>query len=704
MPSSFPRLRDDATVNPFPGADKSTWSRNFSEALHYATALPKPVTDTIAVYVVHPKSYLTRSRASHDIEYQLKDDVITVDPYDHSVITVTVHGFAGGPGEYNERIRSAFDAPIRRDAVDDRTLPALVTGVDDAGQPSAYLTTREPVASAKLSNLIDITDEALRRADGRRGYSLEDDLATFGQHETTLHAVLDRHLVETDAGRRQVRHVVDLTAIKGANRSRARQLLFELTMKDVIYGIERNRLGIEGTGRVADPTIWVPAFANQLRVAFDQPEHPLHQMAVKAQQVATVNMQIIVGTESADDFHNQVFDPNRVDHRRPPLDYDVLEKSESDMRAVLRALKHNGWMTEETRAWLAGEGPDPDRVPSEDFVSGRDRRDRALYAATFPQNPEQAAVVRHVLGEPARSATNQDHMRNRLRMLSSAISAGYRHRWNPRVFDGLLPAKFLKDGKNLTGIPEWYSVLDGLQTAHSDSELLDFVTTRGIHWLAEFEIIEADRGSMEAQSREGADANGDTLADKKVRRSATNARTAMLANPDRAVALLRELAHAANTGERPRQIDDDGQPIPGTIADKWWFDQVFPKAKGRRRPKRNWEPSTDATEPQEPPPNPLATLIAARSDLYAMVAHLLPTDMTECFRRVQELLDAAKAANRVPLGDVTDDEASGLMEALSALHADLQALISTISLMRVSEVQVQESSCARFLTEGADQG
>ncbi|MCC3762664.1 hypothetical protein K3N28_06225 [Glycomyces sp. TRM65418] len=695
---------DSTSSNPFPGADKQVWSRNFSNALHVATGLPLAITDTVAVYVVHPKTYLTRARASQAFEYQLRDDVVAVDLYGHKIIEVTVHGFAGGPGEYNERIRSAFDAPIRRNAVDARTLPALVTGVDENGKPSAYLTTSQSVDSTKLSNLIDITDEALRRADGRRGYSLQDDLATFGQHETTLHAVLDRHLRETDdAGHTQVRHVIDLTAIKGANRSRARQLLFDLSMKDVVYGVERNRLGLEGHGRIADPTVWVPAFANQIKLAFEQSQHPLHQTAVKAAAVATVKMQIIVGTESGDDFHNQVFDPNRVDHRRPPLDYDVLDKSESDMRAVLRELKQRGWLTEAARAWLAGEGPDPQSYPDEDFVSARDRRDCELYAAAFPQDPDKAAAVRHVLGEPARTHTTQDHMRNRLRMLSSAISAGYRHRWNPRVIDGLRPAKFLKQGGNLTEVPAWRSVLDELQHTPKDDLLHEFLTTRGIHWLAEFEIIEADRGSMEAQSREGEDVNGDTLTDKKVRRSAINARAAMLANPTRAIALLRELARAANEGDRPRQIDTDGQVSPGTVADKWWFDQTFPKFKGRRRPKLDWETSTDPTEPQAPPPNPLANLMQARSDLYTMVTDVLPNDMVDGFKRVQEVLNNATNAERIPLADAPEEEFSALLEALSVLSTDLQTLTSAVTSMRFTGLELKDSACERYLTRGADQ-
>ena len=59
-------------------------------------------------------------------------------------------------------------------------------------------------------------------------------------------------------------------------------------------------------------------------------------IARRAAKVAVVPMQIIIGAGDLVEFHNTVYDPNRVDHRRPPLDYTTAEKAASDLRALLR--------------------------------------------------------------------------------------------------------------------------------------------------------------------------------------------------------------------------------------------------------------------------------------------------------------------------------------------------------------------------------
>jgi hypothetical protein len=91
---------------------------------------------------------------------------------------------------------------------------------------------------------------------------------------------------------------------------------------------------------------------------------------------------------------------------------------------VLRDARKYGLINEEERAWPAGEGPDPHRVPDEDAITARDRRDRALFAIVFPRDSERAKAVRRVLGEPARTSTSKDHVWHRLRMVSSAVGEG----------------------------------------------------------------------------------------------------------------------------------------------------------------------------------------------------------------------------------------------------------------------------------------
>ncbi|MFJ9461643.1 hypothetical protein ACIRST_42055 [Kitasatospora sp. NPDC101447] len=689
------------TANPYPGADKGNWTKAFSDALALATGLPLEITDGIAPYVVRPKDFLTRTGGA----YQLRPGVITVDPGTGlQVLNVTVHGFTGAPGEYNERIRGSFHSPTRPNPDPIRMLPRLTTGTGTDGRALPYLATAHPVPANTLSSLIGVMESALNDADGSRGYKLTDDIRTYGQNESTLHAVLLRTVAE-NGSEAKVRRVLDLTAIKGANRSRARLGLFGLSAKDIVFGVDRAKLVAlpesgEYPARIADPAVWVPAFAESIRAAYTDERHPLHEVALNAEKVATVQIGIIVGTAHPDEFHNVVFDPNRADHRRPPLGYSLAEKAASDMRAVLRDAKANGWLTESERAWLAGEGADTFAHEGEDLVTARDRRDRTLFAVVFPEDPDRIKAVARVLGEPKRSYTGKDHVANRLRMVSAVANAGYRYRWNPRVLDGLLGSTFIKTNGQLA-LPAWREALDkGIE----DQDVLhEFLTTRGIHWLAEYKIIDADRGSIGAQAGghdNDPEDQAETAADRKIRRSTISARGAMLAKPRRAVALMRELAEAANENRDPRAVDNDGVPLDGTVADKHWFDEQFPKTAKKKTPLKGRDSETDSSNPGKPDPTPQEALAEARSTFYSEATNHAPRAAVDLLEAAREFIAAAQhAGQNVTLAD--DEERGAIVQALVAAQSDIQNLLGTVAMMQFSLGHVQESQAEKFLTEAS---
>lgn len=695
---------DMPSVNPFPGADKGNWTQLFSEALAAATGLPLEITDGIAPYVVRPKDFLTRAGGDG---YRLKPSVITEDTGTKlRVLNVTAHGFTGTPGEYNERIRGAFHSPTRPFPDPTRMLPRLTTGTDAEGKSLPFLTTDQPVPTNTLSSLISVMEDALSDADGSRGYKLREDLSVYGQNETTLHAPLLRTIEENHTVEPTVRRVLDLTAIKGANRSRARLDLFGLSAKDIVFGVDSANLelpqGSEYPARIADPAVWVPAFADSMRIAYGDDRHPQHQDALNAAQVATVPLQIIVGTVHPDEFHNVVFDPNRADHRRPPLGYSLAEKAASDLRAVLRDAKAKGWMSEGERAWLAGEGTDP-KGRDDDLVAGRDRRDRALFAAAFPENTDRAKAVARVLGEPARSYTGKDHVAHRLRMVSAAIGEGYQYRWNPRVLDGQLASTFIKNRERLN-LPEW---LEALGQGLADNKVLkEFLISRGIHWLAEHKIIDADRGSMGAQAGghdNDPDDQAETANDRRIRRSTISAREAMLLQPQRTVALMVELATAVNEGRQPRQIDTDNKFVDGTVADKHWFDAHFPKTVNRRRSTKGRGSETDSSNPSKPDPTPQELLAQARAEFYSQAAIHTPTAVVELLNTARGLVDAAQNAGQTAaLGGVTEDELGAITQALTFAKNDLQNLIASVTEMRYGRVHIEDSLTEKFLTEAGD--
>ncbi|MEZ7132646.1 hypothetical protein ACBR40_45550 [Nonomuraea sp. AD125B] len=693
--------------NPFPGADKREWTDRLSTALAAEMNLPLHITNAIAAYFVHPKDLLTKPRG--DSRYWLRPEAITREG-SLKILNGTVHGFAGSPSEYNERIRSAFHSPVRPGADPLLMLPALETG-HLAGRPAPFLTT-SPVTPNHLASLLETMESALDQADGDRGYRLAEDVATHGQQTQTLHVPLVRRIHEEGSGDAGERSVVDLMSIRGANRSRARLTLHGLKARDIVFGIRpqemlRNKNKQDGAWLddpiSADPYYWVPILADLLREIYADPGHSEHEAVRRAARVATVPFQLVIGADDLSSFHNAVFDPNRVDHRRPPLDYGLADKAASDVRALLRELTTAGRLTEANRAWLAGEGPDPSPRPGESPVDARDRRDIALFNAVFPEDTADRALVREVIGEPAPYATGRRHVENRTRMISAVISDGYSQRWNPRVLDGLLPAGAIKNGGFRASPDSWSTLLERAEKGDSDA-LETFLVTRGIHWLAEHKIVEADRGSMGAQAQDGTEGEKNA---PRIRRGGVNVRAALLLAPVRAIALMRELAHATNTGALPRQIDEQGCPIPGTVATRTWFDadDVFPKT-GTRRPKKPTPSPEPGDAPAQPDPTPQELVLRALTDFQAVVALGLPTQVAGAIQAARELHDKATGAGlpAFPV-NVADTVIPVLIDALNALRTDVKGLSTLLIALQGGTADIDDfnSACMTYLNRAADQ-
>jgi hypothetical protein len=251
--SSIEGPNEGSASNPFPGADTKDWTAKFSQALSAATGLPLIITDSIAVGVVKPKRYLPLRNGVRVLRPEcLSQDQAT----GLLTLEVEMHGFMGTPGEFNERIRRSFTSVLRPDADPKRTLPQLTT-LDIDGKYVSAMTTTDSVNVDRQSALLEVMEQALDDADGERGYRLDEDMQAYGQIEPTLHAVLFRRIRQPG----HVRTLVDLTAIRGANRSRARLKSHGLTVSDVVFGLQPETLGLSSDiggierPRIADPSL-----------------------------------------------------------------------------------------------------------------------------------------------------------------------------------------------------------------------------------------------------------------------------------------------------------------------------------------------------------------------------------------------------------------------------------------------------------------
>lgn len=705
-------MEDDSIVppsdehNPYPGADNRAWTDRFSAALAVESGLPRDVTDLLAPYVVQPKDCILQGRAG--AADSLRPAALSLNHTGQRVLRVRAHGFAGNAGEYNERIRTSFPSPVTPGADAMEILPTLVTGTGPSGELAPFLTTAEPVSPGHVNRLLGIMNRALDVADGDRGYNLAEDIGIYGQQEITTHVPLLRLIRESGAGDEpHIRRVVDLTAVKGANRSRARLSLFGLKPEEIVFGIKPKTImgtqpsGVEETP-IADPRIWVPQLANLLKAAMADPLHPGHAIARRAAKVAVVQLEIIIGGEPLAEFHNTVFDPNRVDHRRPPLDYQPRDKAASDFRALLRDYKAEGVLTEAERAWLAGEGADPAPVEGEASVDARDRRDRALLDVVFPPRSVAGAPplwprARRVLGEPPGSQTGRKNVDARARMYSAVSSDAYRARWNPRVLDSLFPATVIQQQRSYHDIPSWAELR--VAFAGGDySGLEQFISTRGMHWLAEHALVDADRGSMESQLGSTDGSGGERV--HFVRRTMINIRTALVAKPKLAVALFNELARATNDGDFPRAIGEDGAPVPGSQATRVWFNETFPKARRTPLP-----PVPPEDPPEQPAPSPEQLLVVAQDHFQQQATEAAMKAIADLFDAGRELVAAAASAGASALPDGSSPTTESIERATAAAMADITTFASLITRLKFGQVAAHEfsnSQSAAFLNAEVD--
>jgi hypothetical protein len=281
-------------------------------------------------------------------------------------------------------------------------------------------------------------------------------------------------------------------------------------------------------------------------------------------------------------------------------------------------------------------------------------------------------------------------------MYSAVSSDAYRARWNPRVLDALFPASAIRDQMTFHDVPSWGELAAQFETGDY-SGLHTFVTTRGMHWLAEHGLVDADRGSTEAQG-EATGESGEERA-RFVRRTMINIRTALLDKPQRAAGLFKELAAAAEAGTWPRTVGADGNPVADSQATRVWFNEAFPKV---RRPVPPIEPEDP---PEQPPPSPQQQLLQAQEQFFNATTDTLMTGIVTVFDAGRELVTAAAAAGHAALPDGSNPVTEAVERACAAAVTDVSLLVSLLPQLKYGEVpasKFEDTKCGTFLDAAAD--
>ncbi|WP_156045422.1 hypothetical protein [Herbidospora cretacea] len=635
-------------LSPFKLPSTTDWQERFVEAALATPGVnvPRAALEAIAPFVHQPKDLITR--ASENRPAQLRS-VWTVKTSAGEMLTTPVHvvGCAGSVWERNERQSTAWQSPSDPINGINPVLPPLSpwTARGNPNQVGAALLA-EVETLTDLRDLIDRAVNELGARDGDRPYDLTEDLALNGQLDPCLLAPQEYRLSAPVDNKRPYWAWV---AVRGNNRTKARQTLWGLKSSEVVTGVPMSKLGRHGPEVATNPSYWIKTLGEMLNEDYRQAaaNEDSTSSAYRAHKVAVVETHLVIGTPTPERLYQIVQTSNRRDHVHPPLGFKPNDRARAMGRSILGAYLEEGLIDKVTADVLTGDlsihalpG-----VPEGAAVSAlRDIRSMRLLTEFFPTEAEKEKrrAIRAALSESTPSQLSRSQVDQRLRAWSALTSMSYPDPWNPRVADGF-PIALGKEGIRLSG----RSLPDLLASADRDAEAFEeLLMYRAPHWLAAYDIVEADRGSMGAQKLRNAARQDqeDEQVNLQIRRSVTNAIKAMRADPTRAVGLLREIANAMDEGRSPRRIEADGGVRPPDEegkqrADREWFNTVFPKITPSRG--RIVMPTGAAPDAATPPPESDTDAVKRLSDELEIVVGNLYEDVKLIPELVQQIREHA---------------------------------------------------------------
>ncbi|WP_123529440.1 hypothetical protein [Streptomyces sp. 840.1] len=508
------------------------------------------------------------------------------------VVEVQMHGVAGIVWEHNERISSLWhstaDPSVGRGTKRSltRVHPWPHESPDEDNQPYAALLSHPPNRQWLTSNTEEASDE-LDRRDGLRSYDLKEDLVLNGQQEPGMYipqrfCLAEQPPVGADGVAEHPAEYVGWMAVRGNNRTKRRQDIFGLTSAEVLTGVPASKLGLPGDEVFFDPQFWLEKLSYRLNQewADAQISGDDEATAIRATNVAVVTAHLVVGTPTPERLYRIVQMSNRRDHVHPPLEFVPNDRGRALGRSVLGMYVAQGVLDERESQVLSGLAPVNElSTAAEDATVSelRDLRSMMILRELFPVDPYKKLLIRRALSESPPSQLSSPEINRRARAWSALTSESYPAPWNPRIAE-VFNAGSVRAGLHFSERP----LRELLNVADKDDDAFEeLVAYRAAHWLAAFDIIDADRGSLAGQKTD--DDDGAKAA--RVRRTVKNHLNALRSNRIMAVAVLRELAKAMDEGDRrPIRVSRSGALLIEEMTTAW-FDREFPKDSGKRRPK-----------------------------------------------------------------------------------------------------------------------
>ncbi|MFD5519589.1 hypothetical protein [Streptomyces sp. NPDC127066] len=558
-----------------------------------------------------------------------------------------------------------------------RPLP-VVQAVTEDGVPLAALTT-EAVRAEVATEVQRYSVETLRELARGRSYDLAESLVQEGQRDSTVVVLQRTPVIDQDGARREIWRGQQAT---GANRADARLDVLGVSPQHLLAGVpqsllrlpgeeDNRRMVVRGLGEILRRISFL------LNTEYADLERDQEGRAQRAVRIAQVPARVVIGARKPQRLEESLRQLNVHEHLRGQLDYADVDRALGLWSTLVKAYQAEGRLgellaQEVAQGRITAGELDEDAIadalvgaraldvlavllPPGDEVSPLTLRDVAIRCATVlvfppvPPRPQNLAprakmptgrywpVVRTALQEASWARENADKAKRRTDIWAAVVAQHFRRPGPLAAAEGLFGKHEVQFGVR----PDARS-LASLLTACRQGDAAAWETlvrrhlTPGMISAAE-PFITPNQGSLDSAARKG------------VRRAPATAVQALVnaySDPPEGVtrdlllafaeAVLRTPDSPAGDGLRPGTFwvpDPHGNPRKGILADKEWFDAVFPPLASVRRAKRQQPPADDITGAagesnggdtveldDEIPEAPLARMTRLRAELASAVA------------------------------------------------------------------------------------
>ncbi|MER6354636.1 hypothetical protein ABT186_23160 [Streptomyces sp. NPDC001634] len=557
-----------------------------------------------------------------------------------------------------------------------RPLP-VVRAVTEDGAPLAALTTEE-VRAEVAAEVQRYAVEMLRRRARQRPYDLVESLVQEGQRDSTVVVLQRTPVIDPDGSPRYVWRGQQAT---GANRADARLETFGVSALQLLTGVpqallrlpgeeENRRMVVRGLGEI------LRRISALLNAEYADPDRDPEGRAQRAVRIAQVPARVVVGAKKPERLEESLRQLNVHEHLRGQLDYEDMDRSLGLWSTLVKAYQAEGLLgellaQEVAQGRVAVGELDEDAIADalvgaraldalEVLLSPGDEvipmtlRDVAIRCATVmlfppvPPRPENLAprapmptgrywpVVRAALQEASWSQENGPRAKRRTEIWAAVVAQHFLRPGPLAAAEGLFGKPEVQFGVR----PDARS-LASLLTACRQGDAAAWETLVRRHLVPGMisgaePFVTPNEGSFKSADRKG------------VRRAPSNAVQSLVnayTDPPQGVtrelllafaeAVLRAPDSAAGDGLVPGTFwapDPLGDPREGVLADKEWFDNLFPLTSFRKG-ERQKPPADDATGAkdegsggdtveleEEIPEGPLARMTRLRAELASAVS------------------------------------------------------------------------------------